>query len=115
MKGWHKESYRHYLAAKGVHTKKYCAVKRIHPLDSDGWTSEEERMYEGVKDKKAIALAKMRYGDATTKEYYDPYEYSVLGTHDPITPSNPETDIDDLNKLLARMKKRKDEFGGQDE
>ena len=23
MKGWHKESYRHYLAAKGIKTSKY--------------------------------------------------------------------------------------------
>jgi hypothetical protein len=27
MKGWYKESYRHYLAAKGITTNKYCASK----------------------------------------------------------------------------------------
>ena len=28
MKGWHKESYKHYLAAKGIKTTKYSAYNR---------------------------------------------------------------------------------------
>ena len=48
MRGWHRDSYRHYLAAKGVSTKKYFAtVKQIKKMSD--WSLRARRLMQGLQ------------------------------------------------------------------
>ena len=62
MKGWHKESYRHYLAAKGIKTNRYLASNRKYLMAK--WDSKAEK-------------------SAAMRKVYDEFQRDMKGVNNP--------------------------------
>ena len=99
MKGWHKESYRHYLASKGIKTAKY----KVPPA----WKNvkyPKDKLYavSGVDDKgRTQYIYPQKFSDKTSSEKFK--RIKRFGTEAPAIMNEVKKDIDKENNTEAEV------------
>ena len=103
MKGWHKESYRHYLAAKGIKTNRYFRrQKAMSPQEFQALLSKEKP--QGAYSRAEITPARRSQAKKTNllrEEEYLVDALTILG-HDPDLEIH-EVGIDKLEPHIANL------------
>jgi len=96
MKGWHKESYRHYLAAKGIKTN-YYAKRKLPIYMMAKWDSAKEKhgAIGRLKDKHRSEMQGVNYlRSQDLKNETSEFEYDIKRKVDLF-----QKDIDELKKM----------------